>query len=318
MAEFSKLLVTDKGSALVMKVLQGNGAIHFTRLAASSRKYQEEYIKELVSLEDIKQHGDISEIGTEDSCSVLLKVVLPNTDLTEGYYIRTIGLYANDPEEGEILYGVSMETSAGGCYVPPYNHQIVSSLYFQVSVAVGNAENVSLEVDAGAVATRRQLDAVQQRITDEVVALHESIERKVEGTTFDSYKNSTDIVLGNTDIAGIGDGTVTGAIRELNTGIMVKTIKPLLDVLTANFVHCTKNGNIVICSMQMELTTEVKGVTRLFLGFPHPIVEYTGIVQFVNLGTAVSYFGYMQGNTMWTGETLPMSSYTVAAVYFCQ
>lgn len=219
MAEFSKLLVTDKGSALVMKVLQGIGAIHFTRLAASSRKYQEEYIKELVSLEDIKQHGDISEIDTEDSSSVLLKVVLPNTDLTEGYYIRTIGLYANDPEEGEILYGVSMETSAGGCYVPPYNHQIVSSLYFQVSVAVGNAENVSLEVDAGAVATRRQLDAVQQRITDEVVALHESIERKVEGTTFDSYKNSTDIVLGNTDIAGIGDGTVTGAIRELNTGI---------------------------------------------------------------------------------------------------
>ncbi len=219
MAEFTKLLVTDRGSALVMKALQGKGIIRFTRLAASSRQYQEEDIKGLTSLEDIRQQGDISEMDAEGSSSIRLRVALPNIDLTEGYYIRTVGLYANDPDEGEILYGVSMETSAGGCYVPAYNHQIVSSLYFHISVAVGNAENVSLEVDAGALVTRKQLDAVQQRITDEVKVLQEGMEEKADGTAFDNYKSATDTLLGNTDITGIGDGTVTGAIRELNTGI---------------------------------------------------------------------------------------------------
>lgn len=221
MAEFTKLLVTDRGSALVMKALQGKGIIRFTRLAASSRQYQEEDIKELTSLEDIRQQGDISEMDAEGSSSIRLRVALPNMDLTEGYYIRTVGLYANDPDEGEILYGVSMETSAGGCYVPAYNHQIVSSLYFHISVAVGNAEIVSLEVDAGALVTRKQLDAVQQRITDEVKVLQEGMEEKADGTAFDNYKSATDTLLGNTDITGIGDGTVTGAIRELNTGIIL-------------------------------------------------------------------------------------------------
>ncbi len=224
MAEFTKLLVTDRGSELVMKALQGKGIIRFTRLAASSRQYQEEDIKGLTSLEDIRQQGDISEIEAESSSSIRLRVALPNIDLTEGYYIRTVGLYANDPDEGEILYGVSMETSAGGCYVPAYNHQIVSSLYFHISVAVGNAENVSLEVDAGALVTRKQLDAVQQRITDEVKVLQEGMEEKADGTAFDNYKSATDTLLGNADITGIGDGTVTGAIRELNTGIVLSYV----------------------------------------------------------------------------------------------
>lgn len=224
MAEFTKLLVTDKGSALVIKGLQENAAIRFTRLAVSSRKYQEEEIKELASLEDIRQQGDISEIDTESSSSIRLRVALPNTDLTEGYYIRTVGLYANDPDEGEILYGVSRETSAGGCYMPPYNHQIVSSLYFHVSVAVGSSENVQLEVDAGAVVTRRQLDEVQQKITDAVESLHESMEQKVDGVKFDSYKSTMDTRLGDADIADIGDGTVTGAIREFHAGMVLSTV----------------------------------------------------------------------------------------------
>ncbi len=125
-------------------------------------------------------------------------------------------------------------------------------------------------------------------------------------------------VLGTKDISKIGDGTLTGAIYELNTGMEVTTLKPLLDTLTIRYVHCIKKGNIALCSMEMSLSEEIRRVTRLISGLPTPIVHYTGIVQFVNLGTAVSYFGYMQNDVMWTGMNLPIANYTVAAVYFCQ
>ena len=36
MAEFSKLVITDKGQALIAKMIAGTGNIEFTKIAASS------------------------------------------------------------------------------------------------------------------------------------------------------------------------------------------------------------------------------------------------------------------------------------------
>lgn len=166
MAEFGRLIITDKGSNLLMKAVTGNEKLCFTRLAASSKRYLESEFQGLVGLEDIKQQTNISEIDVESSSTIMIHVILPNTNLTDGYYIKTVGLYANDPDEGEILYGVSGETSQGGCYVPPYGHRTVSNLYFNLSVAVGNSENVQLEVDPAAMVTIKQLSSAQQRTVD--------------------------------------------------------------------------------------------------------------------------------------------------------
>ena len=132
MAEFGRLVITDKGSGLVMKALTGNVTVCFTRIAASSRQYPEEGLAGLVELEDTRQQCVVSEVSAEGEGTAAVRGVMPNTDLEEGYYIRAVGLYADDPDEGEILYGVSAELSEGGCYVPPYNNQTVSSLYFNI------------------------------------------------------------------------------------------------------------------------------------------------------------------------------------------
>lgn len=157
MAEFSKLVITRKGQALLAKMIAGVKNINFTHVSSSNVEYTVEQLEELTSLSEIKQTSLISEKVRASDVTVKIEAAFNNFELTSGYYMRTLGLYAVDPDEGEILYGVTVETS-GNCYVPPYNGITVSGTYIQLVITVGNAENVSLEVNPGAVATIKQVN----------------------------------------------------------------------------------------------------------------------------------------------------------------
>ncbi len=161
MAEFGKLIITEKGKALLMKTVNSECRILFSKIAVSDVGYAQEDLASLDMLEGVRQMTALSEIETDGPDSIRIHAILPNTELGEGYYLRAVGLYAEDPDEGEILYGVSIETSEYGCYVPPFRGRTASSLYFNLSVTVGNSENVTLEVDQGAAATVKQLNKVR-------------------------------------------------------------------------------------------------------------------------------------------------------------
>ena len=79
--------------------------------------------------------------------------------------MRTLGLYAVDPDKGEILYAVCIEKS-NNCYMPPYNGVTVSAAYLQLYTTVGNADNVSLAVSPGAYATVGDIQALEKEIAD--------------------------------------------------------------------------------------------------------------------------------------------------------
>ena len=182
MAEFSRLVITDKGSDLIMRILNSDTVITFTKIAVSSQIYSMEELKALVFLEGIRQENDISEIEVENPDTIKIHTVISNVDLSDGYYIRSVGLYADDPDNGEILYGVSIETSENGCYVPPYD-RTVSNSYFNMSVSVGNSESVVLTVDQGAVVTVKQLNKV----------IYPEYEEATELTELESKENIFDL-----------------------------------------------------------------------------------------------------------------------------
>ena len=69
MAEFGRLIVTDKGSSLIIKTIKSNKSICFTGLSVSSKRYQEGEFKDLVALEDIRQRRNTldTEFGSSRS-----------------------------------------------------------------------------------------------------------------------------------------------------------------------------------------------------------------------------------------------------------
>lgn len=165
MAEFSKLVITNKGQALLAKMIAGSGNIEFTKVSASSTTYTDSQLESLTSLSNVKQTSLISKVTRTNDVAIKVEAAFTNTELTTGYYMRALGLYAVDPDAGEILYAVTRETS-GNCYMPAYNGITVSGAYVQLVTTVGNAENVSLEVDQAAVATIGDIQDLQKQIAD--------------------------------------------------------------------------------------------------------------------------------------------------------
>ena len=167
MAEFSRLVITKKGQALITKVLAGTAKdVEFTRIAASQAEFPSvDELENVTELPEIMQEAEISRKTQTNEVALKLETAFSNHDLTVGYPMNTLGLFAVDPDEGEILYAVTKEMS-GNCYMPPYNGITVSGAYITLITTVGNADNVNLEVNPGAIATIGDIQELQKQITD--------------------------------------------------------------------------------------------------------------------------------------------------------
>ena len=165
MAEYSKLYITNNGQALMAKMIAGSGNIDFTKVCSSSTQYTESQLQALTALSNIKQTTLVSKVTRTNEVAIKIDAAYSNVDLKEGYYMRTLGLYAVDPDKGEILYAVCIEKS-NNCYMPPYNGVTVSAVYLQLYTTVGNADSVSLAVSPGAYATVGDIQALEKEIAD--------------------------------------------------------------------------------------------------------------------------------------------------------
>ena len=164
MSEFRQLIITNKGQALMAKLIAGTANVTFTKVAASSTTYDDSQIPALTALSNIKQQVAVSKVTRINSVAVQVDAAMENSALTTGYYMNSLGLYANDPDDGEILYAVAGANV--GAYMPPYNGITVSGAYLKLVTTVSNASNVSMTVDPAAVATVGDINALQAEITD--------------------------------------------------------------------------------------------------------------------------------------------------------
>lgn len=166
MAEFSRLVTTKKGHALIAKMLAGEGDINFTRIISSDQQFdasQIDQLEDVESLSPIKQSSSITKLERINDVAVKVETSFANTELTEGYYMRSLGLMAQDPDIGEILFGVTIEVT-GKCWMPAYNAVTVSGAYIQMIATVDNADNVTIEINPGASATIGDIQELQEQI----------------------------------------------------------------------------------------------------------------------------------------------------------
>ena len=125
MAEFYPAVTTDLGITLAADLLVGEQMV-FTKLVAGSGIYTEDEtvrtnLQKAEALREPRQEFAFSSIKKETDACVLLKTLLSNISLTEGYRMTEIGVYAKRiGEEGDgILYSLSVAKEAD--YFPRYN-----------------------------------------------------------------------------------------------------------------------------------------------------------------------------------------------------
>lgn len=167
MGAFKSAVITKKGQALLAKVVAGTAKFNFTNIKTSETTISGDLASK-TGIGTVKQSVAVASVIRQNDSNVKVSASFSNANLGAGYYVRNIGLYATDPQEGEILYSISVadETTATADWMPPFNGIGVSSLMVDLVTAVSNASSVNVTVDPTASATVAQIVDLQGQIDD--------------------------------------------------------------------------------------------------------------------------------------------------------
>lgn len=150
MANWNGLQLTNKGIALQAKVQAGT-ELEITKLKLGSGVVPSDTdIKTLTDLIAPEQNLGIGgKEAVDDYCKI--SSTISNTGLEAGYYVRKLGVFAQDPDEGEILYLYA--TDGAPDYLPAGGGSTVISQEFSVMIAVDDTDNIVVDIDSAALAT---------------------------------------------------------------------------------------------------------------------------------------------------------------------
>lgn len=167
MGAFKSAVITKKGQELLAKVVAGTTKLEFTKIKVSDTKLSGD-LASMTGIGTVKQEEKVASVVRQNGANVKVSASFSNQTLGQGYYVRNLGLYANDPQAGEILYSISVadESTATADFMPPFNGIGVSSLMVDLVTAVSNASSVNVTVDPSAGATVAQITNLQDQIND--------------------------------------------------------------------------------------------------------------------------------------------------------
>ena len=268
-------VLTDKGTALQAKLIQGQ-TLKISRVTTGSKK---------VPIVDLRQQTDVTEGGYDitlqpsrtEGEKTILPVLLENTSLKESYDLWQVGFFAEDPEEGEILYCLAQASEAR--HIPSATEGPGFSITWDFVIKTSNTTPFEVDLDSVGLVSIEQY----QVHTGEIHSLKNSIvnlDRKFEVLNSallnkQSYLDYSKIKIAISD--GVGTKTYTctedGFIQFIGSSGN-KSVKPEIDLRINNigvftyrtgyqttYVKATsglfpvKSGDVIECIIQSSFVT---------------------------------------------------------------
>ena len=215
MAEWSNATMTDVGAALQAKVNAGKTKLTFTKIKVGSgvNATNPLALTDVISSKwettnfVVKLEGKIVSVDT----------VITNTGIHEAFRMSEIGLFAQDPDKGEILYAYLTDPEPDR--MPAESGSVVVSQELTIGMVFSNTGNVSLTVNIGALITREQLtEAVKQHNTD--ISSHPPITDQIKAILGSAnWKDSPASTL-VTIKSLLGQGAIVASKLDANAGFV--------------------------------------------------------------------------------------------------
>ena len=136
--------LTEKGIALQAKMIAGMN-FSFTRAAASSVYVPPADQEGLTALPNETQEVLIESVSMNSDGTAQLDMLLTNTKVQTTYRMHTLGIFADDPDEGEILYSTQIDEE--GDRILSFAESPESKIEFSTKIGFGNASAVTIVVD---------------------------------------------------------------------------------------------------------------------------------------------------------------------------
>ena len=151
MPNWNGMILTNKGRVLQAKVEAGE-TLSLTKLKLGSGIIGEgQSLEALTDLVSPEQNLGIAEKTALENGLTEIKATITNAGLEEGYYVRELGVFAQDPDDGEILYAVTTDTAPD--YLPAQGGAAVLSQEFAVYITTSNVDHIEATIDPTALAT---------------------------------------------------------------------------------------------------------------------------------------------------------------------
>lgn len=165
---WANTVLTDKGRALLAKLTQGN-TLNITRAITGAGFVTPGFLAKQTEVTDPRQTLDIRPASYPETGTCALTVALRNEGLADGYEATQVGIYATDPDEGEILFFLSQSPAADSGTTIPSEAEMASYsaewiFYFQY----GQADGVNVTVDPSNTVSRKEME---KYIDEEIVPL---------------------------------------------------------------------------------------------------------------------------------------------------
>lgn len=211
MAEWSNAIMTDVGNALQAKVNAGQTKLTFTKIKVGSgvNATNPLALTDVISSKwettniIVKREGKIVSVDT----------FITNSGIRESFRMSEIGLFAQDPDKGEVLYAYLTDPEPDR--MPAEGGSVVVSQELSIGMMFSNTGNVSLTVNMGALVTQEQLkehnSAISSHppITDQIKAILGSANWK-------DSPASTLVTIKNL----LGQGAIVASKLDANAGFV--------------------------------------------------------------------------------------------------
>jgi len=182
MADFRGTILTQKGINLLAKAQTG-ATLTFTKIKLGdglwSTSTDPTQLNDLVSP---KLNLPIQNITVIGDGTVRLRFVLTNTGLSQGFFMREIGIYAQDPDLGEILYAVAYAGDRAD-FIPSDGVTKVENVV-DIYTVIANAQNVTAVIsDTVVLATKRDIDELAQSLNNLSSQVNSQITSQINNLT---------------------------------------------------------------------------------------------------------------------------------------
>lgn len=253
MNTWANTVLTDNGRALMAKLTQGN-SLNITKAVTGAGFVTPGLLTKQTAIADPKQTLTFRTVAYPEVGKCAVTASLKNDGLATGYTATQVGIYAMDPDNGEILLFISQATDAGsGTIVPSVEEMPGYSAEWTFTFQYGQADGVTVTVDPSNTVSREEMENYVRSIGKRTARLtvgtstsgwtDKDCDYLCDGTADDveinaaiaalpatggevvlldgSYNLSSPIEQNKSDVTLRGNGRATKLVRAFNGGAMV-------------------------------------------------------------------------------------------------
>ena len=147
MATWVNFCRTQQGFALDTKVSSGVTSLKITKAMSAAGRVNPLLLKEQSALTDERQVLELMDIQTtEDPTEFVLPIKLLNKGIGKKYSMYQLGIFADDPDSGEILYMICQTSTEEGEEIPSEAEQPGFTIQWNYKIKTADVSQVTVEV----------------------------------------------------------------------------------------------------------------------------------------------------------------------------